>query len=150
MFPSPLTVEVGSSRQLRLFLAVAHTCSAASILLADAPFLFQVASLFVLGISFGIYLREPSTVRLRGEQSGIFQIWQEGKWQFAQISGSSVFRPGFMVLRTTIADRPRLINLIIMSDSMPEDDFRRLRVWLRWRSGKAASVLGAKNQHSAQ
>ncbi len=150
MFPSSLTIEICASRHLRLFLASAHLCAAASILLANAPPLFQAASLVVLGVSLRTYLGKPSTVRLRVEQSGKFQIWQEGKWQLVQISGSSVIRPGFMVLRMAIAHQQRLKNLIILSDSMPASDFRRLRVWVRWRSGKTESVLEAKSRYSAQ
>lgn len=136
LFPLPLVVNVGPSRQLRLFLAAFHIACATAILLAALAPLLQWASIALLCVSLAYYLRPAKNVRIRGDQEGKLEIWQGEKWDAARLAESSVILPSCTVLRVGLKNRHRQQSLIVLPDSLPAEDYRRLRVWLRWRGSK--------------
>jgi toxin CptA len=133
MFPLPLVVTIGTSRQLRLFLASLHVCCAVAIFLAALPPIFQLAGMVLLIFSLIHYWRPAQAVRLRGDRDGNLEIWHDTQWRAARLVGSSVVLPSCTVLRMAGEHRWLNRNLVVLPDSLPADEFRRLRVWLRWR-----------------
>jgi toxin CptA len=133
MFPLPLVVTIGDSRRLRLFLATSHVCCAVAIFLAALPPLFQWAGMALLIFSLIYYWHPALEVRLRGDRDGNLEIWHDKQWRAVRLAGSSVVLPGCTVLRIASENRWLNRNLVVLPDSLPADDFRRLRVWLRWR-----------------
>lgn len=138
MFPLPLVVTIGSSRQLRILLAVVHAASALAIFLAALPALWQWIGAGLLIISLAYYSRPAQTVRLRGNRDGKLEIWHATHWQAAVLARSSTVLPNCTVLQLSVDHRKRY--LIILPDSLPTEDFRRLRVWLRWQGNKPHSA----------
>jgi toxin CptA len=136
MFPLPLVVTIGDSLRLRLSLAAAHLSCAAAIFLAALPLSLQWASMALLVCSLIYYWRPTQDVRLRGGRDGKLEIWHQGQWHVARLAAASVILPGCTVLRVGIGNRPWRRNLVVLPDSLPADDFRRLRVWLRWRGSR--------------
>lgn len=139
LFPFPLVVTVGASRQLRLLLAAFHIVGAAAIMLAALDPLLQWAGMVLVCCSLAYYLRPVQNVRLRADREGKLEIWQGEKWSEARLAGSSVVLPGCTVMRVGIENRRRQHSLIVLPDSLPAEDYRRLRVWLRWRGSKLAA-----------
>lgn len=139
LFPFPLVVTVGASRQLRLFLAAFHIACAAAIWLAALDPLLQWAGLILLCCSLAFYSRPAPDVRLRGDREGKLEIWQGEKWGEARLAESSVVLPGCTVMRLGFENRRRQHSLVVLPDSLPAEDYRRLRVWLRWRGSKLAA-----------
>jgi len=133
MFPLPLVVTIGNSQQLRLFVTTSHVCCAVAIYLAALPPLLQWAGMVLLICSLIYYWRQAESVRLRGDRDGNLEIWHDTQWQAVRLAGSSVVLPGCTVLRIASEHRWLNRNLLVLPDSLPADDFRRLRVWLRWR-----------------
>jgi toxin CptA len=151
MLPLPLVVTISDSRQLRLYLLAAHICAAAAIVLANISPLVQIASGLVLAGSLIYYWRPRAEVRLRGDDAGNLQIWQEQKWQSVNLANSSVILPACTVLCLKLDKRWRKLNLVILPDSLSVEAFRQLRVWLRWRAGKAeltkaAAAVGSQKE----
>jgi toxin CptA len=136
LFPFPLAVTVGASRQLQLFLAAFHIAGAAAILLAALDPLSQWAGMILLCCSLAFYSRPAQKVRLRGDREGKLEIWQGKKWVEARLAESSVVLPGCTVMRLGFESRRRQHSLVVLPDSLPAEDYRRLRVWLRWRGSK--------------
>ena len=132
-FPLPLVVEIGGSRQLRIFLISAHIAGISALFLADLPSLSQWIGAVILTVSLLLHFRPSTNFRLRGDDEGKLMIWREGKWQTTRISNSSVVWSFCIVLRLAIANQRGYSSLVVLPDSLPEPDFRRLRVWLRWR-----------------
>jgi toxin CptA len=148
-FPLPLVVETFGSRQLRLFLITAHIAGVFALFLAALPPVFQWSGAVMLTTSLLLHLRPHSGFRLRGDEEGKLMLWGQGKWQPTRISNSSVVLPFCVVLRLTFANQRRYRNLVVLPDSLPATDFRRLRVWLRWRLKHETSVpADAGEQHS--
>jgi hypothetical protein len=52
-------------------------------------------------------------------------------WRRGQLLGSSTITVGFVLLNIR-PDRGGNLHVVIPSDGMGIDDFRHLRVWLRW------------------
>jgi toxin CptA len=142
MFPLPLVVTIGASKQLRLFLAASHVACAAAIILAALDPALQWAGIALLCFSLAYYWRPTRSIRLRGDREGKLEIWQGDKWGEAHLAESSVTLPACTVIRIGSAGRQRRQGLIVLPDSLPAEDYRRLRVWLRWRGSK----LAAKNK----
>ncbi len=132
-FPLPLVIEIGDSQLLRLFLISAHLAGIGALFFAALPPISQWSGVVLLTISLILHFRPRSRFRLRGDEEGKLQVWQEGKWQPTRIANSSVVWPFCVVLRLTIANQKKFRRLVILPDSLPEPEFRRLRVWLRWR-----------------
>ena len=145
-FPLPLVVEIGGSRQLRLFLITAHIAGVSALFLAALPPVSQWSGAVLLTISLLLHFRPRSSFRLRGDEEGKLMVWWEGKWQPTRIANSSVVLPFCVVLRLGYANQRRYRNLVVLPDSLPATDFRRLRVWLRWRLKHEASTPEAVNE----
>lgn len=137
MFPLPLVVEVGDSRQRKRYLALLHCAAATGIVLAGLPLPAQAASCLTLGLSLAYYWRPTAPARLRCHRDGTLEIWHEADWRMARLDDASVIWPGFISLRHVLTQE-RGGTLLVLPDSMPAADFRRLRVWLRWRSERDA------------
>jgi toxin CptA len=150
MLPLPLIVTIGKSRQLRLYLLAIHICAAAAVVLAAIKPLFQMAGVAVLLVSLIYYWRLAPEVRLRGDEEGNVQIWRGAKWHAVQLEASSVVLPGCTVLRIGTPNRWRKMNLLVLPDSLTADEFRHLRVWLRWRASKAFSAQAQTSKTSGK
>lgn len=58
---------------------------------------------------------------------------RDGTWHDGELGRSHFVSAGFVVLTLETAGLRRPKRVILMADSVPPEDFRRLRVWLRWR-----------------
>jgi len=143
MFPLPLVVTIGDSWRLRLYLAAAHAGCAGAIFLAALAPLLQWAGMVLLSFSLVYYWRTARDVRLRGDRTGKLEIWHDQHWHAAWLAGSSVILPSCTVLRIASEHRWLNRNLVVLPDSLPADDFRRLRVWLRWRGNRPDATRAA-------
>lgn len=139
MFPLPLVVTVSHSRQLRAIIAAAHLGGALSILFAAIDPRLQMAGVGFLLLSLFLSWRPARDARLRGNRDGKLELWHDQQWRPAMVGDDSVILPFCTVLRIAL-DQPRLRRvLVILPDSLPDTDFRRLRVWLRWRGSHPAT-----------
>jgi toxin CptA len=60
-----------------------------------------------------------------------------GAWHEAALLGSSFVAPYLTVLNLKPAESRMVKHLVILPDAVHAEDFRRLRVWLKWRCKKA-------------
>jgi len=128
----PLIAVVGNSRRRLAILIAAHLAAAGAIFIAAISPMAQAAGLIALSLSMAYHSRPSPPVRLRGNQDGTLDVWRQDHWEVAQVAGDSVIWPKYLIVRIGFRNqRPR--NLLIASDSMPAQDFRRLLIWLRWR-----------------
>lgn len=56
----------------------------------------------------------------------------DGVWHAGCILGTSTVGATLAVLNIQFDDRRQPVHVVISGDSMTAEDFRRLRVWLRW------------------
>ena len=76
-------------------------------------------------------LAQTHIVALRVNIKGEFSVQQRGgEWLVASVLVSSFVMPWLTILQLKIADKREY--LVLLPDALDADDFRRLRVWLRW------------------
>ncbi len=140
-----LTIAVGSSRRLAGLLGGMHVFAAAMCWLVPAPLWLAASAMpLVLGSALHALRRDgfrtlPDsliTLRIDGDCACEFQC-RSGEWRGADLLGSSFVSPYLAVLNLKPADGRFAKHLVILPDAVNADDFRRLRVWLRWRCEKA-------------
>ena len=56
-----------------------------------------------------------------------------GEWQPCEILDSTYVTAFLTVVNLRVAQGRRIRSVVILPDCMAADDYRRLRVWLRWR-----------------
>lgn len=88
-----------------------------------------------LGLVWAWRRSRPSLLALRLEQSGGIAVSRGGQEGFvaAELLPGATVHPWLTVFRTKLADGQRLA-VVVAVDSMAAEDFRRLRVFLRWRA----------------
>ena len=68
-------------------------------------------------------------------QGGARWLDGSGLWQEAEVLPSSYASDWLVVLNLRAVRRRR--SLVLLPDAAPPEELRRLRVWLRWRLGRA-------------
>ena len=125
------------SRRLRLARLALHAAAALAVWLAALPPWLQVAvSLVLLASAVRALLRE-ALVRLRCRDDGRMELARDGDFQAFRVSPGSVVLPGLCVLALRAETNGERAWLTILPDGLAADDFRRLRVWLRWKAGSS-------------
>lgn len=136
-----LTIEVGPSRRLAGLLLGMHGFAAAMLGLAPLPhWLAALLMPVLLGSAWHTLRRDGFrkvrhslvAVRLDAECNCEFQT-RAGAWQEAVLLGSSFVAPYLTVLNLKPAGGRLVKHLVILPDAVNAEDFRRLRVWLKWR-----------------
>jgi toxin CptA len=73
-------------------------------------------------------------IALRISSDNAFSVQtRRGEWRECEVLGSTYVTAFLTVLNFRVSGARRVRSVVLMSDSMAADDFRRLRVWLRWR-----------------
>ena len=63
-----------------------------------------------------------------------------GERIFVSVMSDSVVFNQLIILRLRISDPQRILNLALFPDSMTVEQFRVLRLWLRWSGDSSDSV----------
>ena len=139
-----LTIAVGPSRRLAGMLAGMHVFAAALFWLAPLPhWLAVLLTAVLLGSAwhtlrrhgFRTLLHSLIALRLDADCRCEFQT-RAGAWHEAALLGSSFVAPYLTVLNLKPAEGRLMKHLVIFPDAVNAEDFRRLRVWLKWRCSK--------------
>ena len=138
----PLIVRVGRSRRLDGVVACFYAAALGGICFSSLP--KETMLLLVVGLA-ACRWREVGAARWAGvelrlgregflESRGIWPSPIPGDWVPTRILPASVVWPVGIVLRLAPESGGRGIALILLPDALYRDDYRRLRVWLRWRA----------------
>lgn len=141
----PLTLSLRPSRRLAFLLTLAHLFAVASLFVTNRPLLplpvpgilvlaFFVFASFVWTLS-GLFGRRRY-VRLSLQRDGTLDYaLKNGETGSARVDPQSTLMPWLLILllRRREGDVPgRLSSLVLLPDTLSGEDFRQLRLWLRW------------------
>jgi toxin CptA len=133
-----ITIRLGYSRQMALYLLSLHGLALGLLLLLPLPWAIRIvpAFLIVCGLAYSWRLhllrrggRAVTAIEWNGEEQW-FLFDSRGTPARAFLSGSSYVHPRLLVLNFRIANGPRR-SLCLTADGVGGEQLRRLRVRLR-------------------
>jgi len=87
----------------------------------------------LVGISAWYATRPPEILGLRLSEGGVLEcVVANGARLAAQVKPDSTVFNRLIVLRLQVGDKRRSANLSLLPDSLSKEQFRVLRLWLRW------------------
>lgn len=132
-----IAIELRRSRLLDAGLIVLHLLAAAAVILLPGSLWIRGALFFWVGWSLWHGLRPSAVTDIRFEwrRSGRLYCRTDGAGEYeAEILPDSTVFSRLIVLRLRLAGQPGVVALTLLPDQMPAESFRRLKVWLRWRT----------------
>lgn len=141
-----LNITLRPSWVLAAILAVAHGAAIAMIALVSLPPWLQLIAIaaFVLNLIFEVrksaLLRSPNAVvaiDITSDDAFSIQTRRGGRIE-CEVLGSTYVTVFLAVLNLREIDSGAARRVTILPDSIDKEDFRKLRVWLRWKGGKVA------------
>lgn len=134
MHGATLTLHVSASSRLRLVVASLHVLAASAVLGTDLAVGFQVVTLAVLAGSLVRSLRPAPPVVLCCRPDGVLSVGTGEAGQTVEICSDTVVLAWLVVLRYRSTAGARPDTVVILGDSLDREEFRRLRIWLKWRA----------------
>ncbi len=138
-----MSFEIAPSRIVRGIVWGLHGLAWLAIGLAALPLAVQgMAAVLVAASLYG--WSPPPACRLRADPDGVLHyrtgMAPDTAWVACRVDGASHVTPLFcsLILRPQTEGHPqdgsqrgKKLSVLILPDSLPREDFRRLRVWLR-------------------
>ena len=138
----PHRLEFRSSTYLAMVLALLHLAALASLVpLQQIPIWLKLALVAVIGVSVVVSVRRHAQLRasisirelvLKADGS-VEGLRNDGGRFVARISRQTTILSWMIVLLLELPGSRSLLPLVIMPDSLPVEDGRILRSWLRWK-----------------
>lgn len=136
-----LSITLRPSYLLALFLVAMHALALLSVWLVPLVLVVKIgtAIVFATTLAFGLRQhvwragnRSVCAIRLTGECDLSLQ-GQDGVWLEVKLLPSSFVSPYLTVLNLSLEGESRARHVVLLPDAMDAEQFRQLRVWLRWR-----------------
>jgi hypothetical protein len=140
----PITIGLRRSRFLAA--GIVLVLSAALFAVWHMPWMPLLKGLFAAGLLVmaglaGAEVRR-SRLQLRLDADGLLTVASDGvEFAPAELLPSATVHPCLTVFRIRLDSRQR--NIFVLPDSLNRQDFRRLRVWLKWRASYHAAAVDA-------
>lgn len=135
----PENLALRPSRCLANLLLASHAAFLGGVFFLSWPIALRLALAVVLLASLRYQLKAHdgatamNSLRL-GQGGGLECGFENGRWVPAKVLARTTVLPWLVVLRLELAGQGRR-SAVVLPDSLPAQDFRRLRVWLRWCNG---------------
>ena len=131
---APLSVSIRPSRRLLLIQLAAHLAAAAAVLASNVPSWTVALLLILVGASLARVRGKPEVTGLVLRGDGELEtVGADGTPSAAAVHPHTLVVSFLVVLLYRQQGRSR--SLTLLSDSLAAEDFRQLRLWLRWRAG---------------
>jgi len=131
----PITIELRRSRLLVVLLVLAHGLAAVCVFALPWPWLLRGALLLAIGVSLGCALRPSRIIGLRlCAPDRLDGMLLEGSGLKLDLQPESTVFSQLIALRLRLGEAKRVSSLVLLPDQMSAEQFRLLRLWLRWRA----------------
>lgn len=131
---SSFVLDIRSSRFWAAAVAVIHFSACGAVVLADLSGVWSAALLAIIVASYAVSRGGGKGSRMRCQADAGLAEWIDDEWLLAELLPEAIVWPWLVVLRYRLDGSDKPIAKIVLPDSLSSDDFRRLRVWLRWRT----------------
>jgi|SRR5687767_14767595 toxin CptA len=135
-----LRVALQPSRYLAIALTAAHLCAALVLVPLELPLWSKVTLLAVVIASFAYALRRHALLQTAGafvavefrQHDCVAVQTRDGGWQEARLLPTTCVSPLLTVLNLRMARGVFARHVVLARDSANPEDYRQVRVWLRW------------------
>jgi len=134
-------ITLRPSRILTAILVIAHGAAIAMVVLAGMPLWLDLIAIAALVANLVFVARQTALLRAPDAVLGL-EITSDDKlsiqtrrggWIECEVLGSTYVISFLTILNLKGIDSGRTMRAVIMPDSLDAEDFRKLRVWLRWK-----------------
>ena len=135
-------ISISPSVRLAIALCVAHLAAAGLLWLLPIPALGKGAFTLAIAVSLVYFLARDAALHAANaivalelkSGGGISFHTRDGKWVDCELSGSSYVSPRLTIVNLRPRGKRRTRHVILVSDNVDPRDFRRLRMWMRWKN----------------
>ena len=135
-----LRVPLKPSRYLALTLAAAHACAGIVLIPLELPLWSKLTLLAFVIASFAYALRRHALLRTAGafvavefrQHDCVAVQTRDGRWHEARVLPTTCVSPLLTVLNMRMPRRVFARHVVLARDSAHPEDYRKVRVWLRW------------------
>jgi len=135
-------ISISPSVRLAGALCAVHLAAAALPWLIPLPALGKGALTLAVAVSLIYFLARDAALHAANaivglelkDGGGIAFRTRDGSWVESELADSSYVSPGLTIVVLKPRGGGRTRRAIILPDSLDARDFRRLRMWMRWRS----------------
>jgi toxin CptA len=143
------TIVVAPSVRLAVALCATHLVAAGLVWLVPVPALGKGVAMLAIAFSLIYFLARDAALHAASaivalelkDGGGIAFRTRDGTWVESELSGSSYVSPALTIVVLQPLGSGRTRRAIILPDSVDARDFRRLRIWMRWKHGVEPSAL---------
>ncbi|MEO8442027.1 MAG: protein YgfX [Betaproteobacteria bacterium] len=148
-----LKIPLKPSRLLAAIVLLAHAAAIAVVLIVELPQWLKVVAIALLFAQCVAVVRRQAflmgaTAATAIEITSDHRINVETRaagWCEYEVLGSTYVTPYLTVLNLRQSDTRVARHVLLLPDSLNADDFRKLRVWLRWKEDSANASKRAEN-----
>jgi hypothetical protein len=133
----PVAIELHRSRLLSLLLALFHAAAAGCVIVLPWP--WPLRSLLLAGVGWSAWhvLRAPRIAGLRiSARDRLDCSLANGDRVALVVQPDSTVFSRLIVLRLRVGEEKRISSLVLLPDQMSAEQFRVLRLWLRWHAAR--------------
>jgi toxin CptA len=135
-------IPISPSVRLAIALCVAHLVAAGLVWLVPIPVLVKGAVTLAIACGLVYFLARDAALHAANaivalelkSDGGVSFHTRAGNWVDCELSGSSYVSPGLTIVVLRPRGKGRTRRAIILPDSVVARDFRRLRMWMRWKN----------------
>ncbi len=129
----PVTLSIKPSRRLRAALAFVHLAAAIGLFsLVTAGIAAVLAAGLLLSLWHCVKVASHPLVLTLGDGGGLEWHHPGGTVTKAEALADSTNFGWLVVLRFRVVGETRRRTAIVLADSLPAEDRRRLQIWMRW------------------
>lgn len=136
-----LFIHLQPSHRLVTILSLAHLITAGFLWPLELPMEVKAAIIVLLIISLFYYLRKDALLSANNavialqlkEDMCCIVTTRSGQLIVCRILGSTFVAPYLTVMNLQPDGKFFMRSVVILPDNIKEEEFRRLRVWLRWK-----------------
>jgi len=135
-------ISITPSVRLAVALCVAHLAAAGLLWLVPIPALGKGAFTLAIAVSLVYFLARDAALHAANaivalelkSGGGISFHTRNGRWVDCELSGSSYVSPRLTIVNLRPHGKGRTRHVILLPDNVDPRDFRRLRMWMRWKN----------------
>ena len=131
----PVFIELRRPRLFVILLVLIHALAGVCVLLMRLSWFCQLPAFLIIAVSLWRALRSPEVRSLRIINERKLQIRRNnGENTDVEVLAESALFSFLLILSLQPEDSMKKIRLTLLPDQMEKEQFRCLRLWLKWRS----------------